>query len=56
MDTPLNRLWGGRAGPNGVPDANPEVVIVGSPLDGTKNPKVSLGKQFADITGIIAYQ
>ncbi|KAI0352619.1 DNase I-like protein [Trametes cingulata] len=43
-------------GTNGVPDANPEVVIVGSPLDGTKNPSVSLGKTFTDITGIIAYQ
>ena len=41
---------------DGLPDANPEVVIVGSPLDGTKNPKVSLGKTFADITGVIEYQ
>ncbi|KAI0373889.1 DNase I-like protein [Pilatotrama ljubarskyi] len=41
---------------DGPPDANPEVVIVGSPLDGTKNPSVSLGKTFSDITGIIAYQ
>ena len=30
--------------------------MVGKPLDGTKNPKVSLGRQFADITGIIQYQ
>jgi len=43
-------------GPNGVPDANPEVVIVGSPLDGTKNPKVCVGKTFKDITGVIVYQ
>ncbi|KAI9058193.1 DNase I-like protein [Trametes sanguinea] len=43
-------------GPDGVPDANPEVVITGSPLDGTKNPSVSLGKTFSDITGIVAYQ
>ncbi|CDO71685.1 hypothetical protein BN946_scf184915.g29 [Trametes cinnabarina] len=43
-------------GPEGVPDANPEVVIIGSPLDGTKNPTVSLGKTFSDITGIVAYQ
>ncbi|OBZ71156.1 hypothetical protein A0H81_08732 [Grifola frondosa] len=43
-------------GPDGIPDANPETVIVGSPLDGTTNPTVSLGKTFTDITGIIAYQ
>ncbi|KAI0763618.1 DNase I-like protein [Trametes elegans] len=43
-------------GPGGVPDANPEVVIIGSPLDGTKNPSVSLGKTFSDITGVIIYQ
>ncbi|OSD07381.1 DNase I-like protein [Trametes coccinea BRFM310] len=43
-------------GPDGVPDANPEVVIIGSPLDGSKNPSVSLGKTFSDITGIVAYQ
>ncbi|KAI0643156.1 DNase I-like protein [Trametes meyenii] len=41
---------------DGIPDANPETVIVGSPLDGTKNPSVSLGKKFSDITGIIVYQ
>ncbi|KAI0688927.1 DNase I-like protein [Earliella scabrosa] len=44
------------SGLDGVPDANPEVIMVGKPLDGTKNPKVSLGRQFADITGIIQYQ
>ncbi|KAI0755143.1 DNase I-like protein [Daedaleopsis nitida] len=43
-------------GPDGVPDANPEAIMVGSPLDGTKSPKVSLGKQLADITGIVVYQ
>ena len=43
-------------GPDGTPDANPEVVIMGSPLDGTKLPKPALGMQFADITGVIAYQ
>ncbi|RPD62220.1 DNase I-like protein [Lentinus tigrinus ALCF2SS1-7] len=43
-------------GPDGAPDANPETVIVGSPLDGTDNPSVSLGKTFEDITGVIVYQ
>ena len=45
-----------RVGPDGVPDANPETVIIGSPLDGTTNPPASLGKQFSDITGVIVYQ
>ena len=43
-------------GLDGVPDANPEVIMIGSPLDGTKNPKTSLGKRFSDITGVIVYQ
>ncbi|KAI0071138.1 DNase I-like protein [Panus rudis PR-1116 ss-1] len=43
-------------GPDGVPDANPETIIVGKPLDGTKNPKVSVGKTFQDITGVVQYQ
>jgi len=38
------------------PDANPELLIVGAPLDGTKNPHVAVGQQFADITGVIQYQ
>jgi len=29
----------------GIPDANPETIIVGRPLDGTKNPKVSIGTE-----------
>ncbi|KAI8986194.1 DNase I-like protein [Trametes punicea] len=54
----LTITLGGTAvlGPDGVPDANPEVVIIGSPLDGTENPSVSLGKTFSDITGVVAYQ
>nr|VWP01052.1 Small G-protein Ras2 [Ganoderma boninense] len=43
-------------GPDNVPDANPETIIIGSPLDGTKNPTVSLGMQFSDITGVVVYQ
>ncbi|KAM5533600.1 hypothetical protein V8D89_012713 [Ganoderma adspersum] len=43
-------------GPDNVPDANPETIIIGSPLDGTKNPTISLGKQFSDITGVVVYQ
>ena len=40
----------------GIPSSNPEVIIVGSPLDGTKNPHVCVGKAFADITGVVVYQ
>ncbi|KAL2168416.1 hypothetical protein VTG60DRAFT_7277 [Thermothelomyces hinnuleus] len=35
-------------------DSNPEVIIIGSPLDGTKNPSNSkMGDQFEDITGVV---
>lgn len=43
-------------GPDGRPDANPEFLIVGSPLDGTKNPHVAIGQVFQDITGVIVQQ
>ncbi|KAK7681573.1 hypothetical protein QCA50_015306 [Cerrena zonata] len=43
-------------GPDGVPDSNPETVIIGVPVDGTKNPKTSVGKTFQDITGVVQYQ
>lgn len=34
---------------------NPEAVIIGSPLDGTKSPTTFMGAQFADITGVVEY-
>ncbi|KAG5341630.1 hypothetical protein C0989_008609 [Termitomyces sp. Mn162] len=43
-------------GPDGKPDANPEAVIIGEPLDGTQSPSVALGTTLADITGIVYYQ
>ncbi|KAH8108668.1 Endonuclease/exonuclease/phosphatase [Phellopilus nigrolimitatus] len=43
-------------GPDGTPDANPEVLIVGSPLDGTDNPSVAIGQKLEDITGVIVQQ
>ncbi|KAG6866287.1 hypothetical protein C0991_006383 [Blastosporella zonata] len=43
-------------GPDGKPDANPEAVMIGGPLDGTKTPAVALGSTLADITGIVYYQ
>ncbi|KAG6906956.1 hypothetical protein DXG01_011216 [Tephrocybe rancida] len=43
-------------GPDGKPDANPEAVIIGDPLDGSKAPAVALGSTLTDITGIVYYQ
>ncbi|KAF2222240.1 endonuclease/Exonuclease/phosphatase [Elsinoe ampelina] len=38
-------------------DANPEVLIVGTPLDGTRNPNATrLGDSLDDITGVIYQQ
>ncbi|KAI3582374.1 Endonuclease/exonuclease/phosphatase [Fusarium oxysporum f. sp. albedinis] len=37
-------------------DANPEAIIIGSPLDGTKNPDdTKLGDYVGDITGVVSY-
>ncbi|KAF5369281.1 hypothetical protein D9758_002525 [Tetrapyrgos nigripes] len=41
---------------DGIPDANPETVIIGEPLDGSRNPKVAVGTTLSDITGVIQYQ
>ena len=43
-------------GSDGIPDGNPETVIIGTPLDGTTNPDVSIGQTFTDITGVIQQQ
>ncbi|KAL5482777.1 hypothetical protein ACEPAI_9372 [Sanghuangporus weigelae] len=43
-------------GPDAIPDANPEVIIVGSPLDGSRNPDVAIGQKLTNITGVIAQQ
>ncbi|TKA22207.1 hypothetical protein B0A50_08319 [Salinomyces thailandicus] len=38
-------------------DANPEGIIIGSPVDGTDHPDdIKLGDQFQDITCVITYQ
>ncbi|KAB5543072.1 Endonuclease/exonuclease/phosphatase [Coniochaeta sp. 2T2.1] len=38
-------------------DANPETILVGTPLDGTKNPTTSkMGDKAADVTGVIYQQ
>lgn len=37
-------------------DANPEAIIVGSPLDGTKNPtETRMGDSLEEITGVVTY-
>ena len=41
---------------HGFPDANPEFIVIGSPLDGTNNPSACTGQTFEDITGVIQYQ
>ena len=42
--------------PNSVA-ANPEAIIVGTPLDGTKNPTTSkMGDRAADVTGVVYQQ
>lgn len=43
-------------GPNGIPDGNPEAIIVGSPLDGTQNVGTALGNVYEDITGVVTFQ
>lgn len=39
-----------------MPDPGPESVIIGSPLDGTTNPTMAVGKTLSDITGVVQYQ
>ena len=43
-------------GHDGKPDGNPETVIIGPPLDKTKNPKTAVGMGLTDITGVVVYQ
>ncbi|OCH85742.1 DNase I-like protein [Obba rivulosa] len=41
---------------DGLPDGNPETVIIGDPIDGTTNPTTSVGMTFSDITGVVQFQ
>ncbi|KAJ7147490.1 Endonuclease/exonuclease/phosphatase [Mycena crocata] len=43
-------------GADGIPDANPECVIIGDPLDGTNNPSAAIGTALSDIVGVVTYQ
>ena len=37
-------------------DANPETIVIGSPLDGTANPDdTKMGDYYGDITGVVSY-
>ena len=37
-------------------DANPEAIVVGTPLDGTKNPtNTKMGDEIEEITGVVTY-
>lgn len=37
-------------------DANPEAILIGSPLDGTHNPSTKMGDGIHNITGVVVYQ
>lgn len=43
-------------GTDGLPSGNPEMILIGSPLDGTKNPTVAVGASLSDITGPVIFQ
>ncbi|EPQ54532.1 DNase I-like protein [Gloeophyllum trabeum ATCC 11539] len=43
-------------GPDGYPDANPEAILIGKALDGTKGPDVAIGTTLSDIVGVVTYQ
>ncbi|KAH7909912.1 DNase I-like protein [Hygrophoropsis aurantiaca] len=43
-------------GSDKFPTPHPETVVIGKPLDGSKNPTVSIGTTLSDITGIVQYE
>jgi hypothetical protein len=43
-------------GPDGLPNSNPEAILVHQPIDGTKSPTTSVGAALSAVTGIIHYQ
>ncbi|RPD61111.1 DNase I-like protein [Lentinus tigrinus ALCF2SS1-7] len=43
-------------GPDELPPAHPEAILIGRPLDATRNPKPVMGAKLSDITGIVTYQ
>lgn len=49
-------MYSSDIGPDGIPDGNPETIVIGSPLDGTENPTPAVGVGLTDITGPVIYQ
>ena len=45
-----------KTGPDGIPDGNPEAILIGAPLDKSRNPQVTVGVGLSDITGVVTYQ
>ena len=43
-------------GPDGIPDGNPEAILVGAPLDETENFPTALGNVYNDTKGVVTYQ
>ncbi|KAG5638165.1 hypothetical protein H0H81_001461 [Sphagnurus paluster] len=43
-------------GPDGIPDSNPEAIMIGTPLDKTKNPQVAQGTVLSTISGVVTFQ
>ncbi|KAI0711890.1 DNase I-like protein [Cerioporus squamosus] len=44
------------SGTDDMPPAHPEAILIGRPLDSTRNPKPVMGAKLTDITGIVTYQ
>ncbi|GJE96590.1 DNase I-like protein [Phanerochaete sordida] len=43
-------------GPDGKPVAHSEAILIGKPIDGTRNPRTTVGMNLTSITGVLAYQ
>ncbi|KIJ59068.1 hypothetical protein HYDPIDRAFT_33575 [Hydnomerulius pinastri MD-312] len=43
-------------GSDGLPTPHPDEIVIGKPLDGSKNPKVAIGTTLSDISGIVQYE
>ncbi|KAJ3541474.1 hypothetical protein NM688_g6078 [Phlebia brevispora] len=43
-------------GSDSLPYAHSEAILIGHPLDSTRNPRVSVGVALSDITGVLTYQ
>ncbi|KAH9856479.1 endonuclease/exonuclease/phosphatase [Lenzites betulinus] len=41
---------------DGLPPAHPEAILIGRPLDGTRNPKTTMGMKLKNVTGVVTYQ